>query len=404
MSARSSRRALVWCAIGLALAPAVARAQDRVKDDPRARAFFDVGAEAYGKGQYLLAVDAFQEAYAITERPGLLFSIAQAYQRQFRASGDERHLEQAIDHYRRYLARVSSGGRSAEASEALNKLLLVAERLHPVNRASPARSQIFGRLLLSSRTPNVTLTVNGDVVETLPTALELPADQYRVVAEARGYESRTELVPIVAGGAFPLAIELRALPARLELTGPTGAEAFVDGRSVGWLPVAALSLPAGEHWVSVRRAGYRTASAPVRLERGQSTRVELQLETTLQRNAAWVVGAGALVGVGLTGVLAGLAYDRDREARTLDERRRTASISVAEVERLNDALDARDELRAGAAIAGVASVAMIGSALLLYVADSPAPPLMPATHAAQRSGVAWRPLAGPLWVGASATF
>ena len=130
-----------------------ARADDKLKDDPRARQFFEVGAQAYAKGQYLLAIDAFKEAYTITQRPGLLFSLAQAHQRQFRASGDEQHLVQAIEHYRRYLSRVSSGGRHADASAALNSLLVVAERLHPPNQASPGRSQVFGRLLFSRSTP-----------------------------------------------------------------------------------------------------------------------------------------------------------------------------------------------------------------------------------------------------------
>lgn len=400
------RRSSVALCLALLLGGRSSHAEDGVKDDPRARAFFDVGAEAYGKGQYLLAIDAFQEAYALTERPGLLFSIAQAYQRQFRVSGDERHLAQAIEHYRRYLARVGNGGRAKEASQAQTKLLAVAERLHPQNQASPGRSQIFGRLLLSSRTPGVRLSVNGDAVDSLPIALELPADKYRVVAEARGYEGRAEDVTIVPGEAFPLSVDLRPLPAKLELSGPAGSEAFVDGRSVGWLPIAPLSLPAGEHWVSVRRAGYRTQSALVRLEQGQSSRLALDLETTLQRDAAWVVGVGAAVGVGVTSVLGVLAYQRDREARDLDERRRESNISVSEGQRLNDALDARDELRAGTAVAGVVSVAMLGSALVLYFADSPAPPVVRETRSLEpTSSIQLWPLAGSAWgLAASATF
>jgi tetratricopeptide (TPR) repeat protein len=385
-----------------------ARADDQLKDDPRARQFFEVGAQAYAKGQYLLAIDAFREAYAITQRPGLLFSLAQAHQRQFRASGDEQHLAQAIDNYRRYLARVPSGGRHDEASSSLNSLLITAERLHPPNQASPGRAQVFGRLLLSSSTAEAKLTVNGEAVETLPTALELPAQKYRVTATAPGFEASTQEVSIVAGSSVPLNVELRPLPAKLQISGPAGAELFIDGRSVGWLPMAVLSLTGGEHWVSLRRSGRKTQSALVRLQRGQTAQLEMKLESTLQRDTAWVVGTGALVGLAVTVPLALLANARDNEARRLDERRRGGGISPAEGRRLNDSLDARDELRAGATIAGVTTAALIGSALVLYFADTPAPPWGGAGQASARvspGDVSWRPLLGSVWgVGAGGNF
>ena len=407
MSQRARALFALWLAC-LLLRVVPAAAADDLKDDPRARQFFEVGAQAYSKGQYLLAIDAFNEAYAITQRPGLLFSLAQAHQRQFRSSGDEPHLAQAIEHYRRYLAKMPSGGRHNDASAALNTLLAVAERLHPPNQASPGRAQIFGRLLLSSSTAEAKLTVNGETVESVPTALELPADKYRVVASAPGFETRTQEVSIVAGSSVPLNLELRPLPARLRLSGPAGAEVFIDGRSAGWLPMGELSLTAGEHWVSLRRSGRKTRSALVRIERGQVAQLELALETTLQRTAAWVVGAGAVVGVGLTGTLAVLAYARDREASSLDRDKREGNITLAQGQRLNDALDARDELRTGATVAGVTTAALIGSTLILYFADTPAPPWGAASHASLRPApteVAWQPLVGGVWgMSASSSF
>jgi tetratricopeptide (TPR) repeat protein len=400
MSALSPRLWPLLLLVGLSLATLRAHADDGLKDDPRARQFFEVGAQAYNKGQYLLAIDAFEEAYAITQRPGLLFSLAQAHQRQFRASGDEQHLAQAIEHYRRYLARVGSGGRHAEASALLNSLLVVAERLHPPNQASPGRSQVFGRLLLSSSTPEAKLTVNGETVESVPTALELPADKYRVIAAAPGFETSTQEVSIVAGSTVPLNLELRPLPAKLQISGPAGAEVFVDGRSVGWLPMAVLALPAGEHWISLRRSGKKTRSALVRIQRGQTAQLELTLESTSQRDAAWVVGTAAVIGVGVTGTFAILAQLRDREATSLDRDRREQGITPAQGLRLNAALDARDELRAAATVAGVTTAVMIGSTLLLYFADTPAPPWGGASHAQlrrPRPGIGWQPLLGSVW-------
>src|SRR5882672_9815610 len=102
MTRVASRLLLALVVLAQLVAPRGAHAEDP-RDDPRAREFFDFGARAYSNGQYLLAIDAFQEAYKLTERPGLLFSLAQTHQRQFRASGDEQHLAKAIDSYRRYL-------------------------------------------------------------------------------------------------------------------------------------------------------------------------------------------------------------------------------------------------------------------------------------------------------------
>jgi hypothetical protein len=49
----------------------------------QARAFFEIGAQAYAVGDYVAALDAFREAYALEKRPGLLFSTAQAHRRLF---------------------------------------------------------------------------------------------------------------------------------------------------------------------------------------------------------------------------------------------------------------------------------------------------------------------------------
>ncbi len=376
--------------LGVLAAAPPARAGEELKDDPRARQFFEVGAQAYAKGQYLLAIDAFKEAYKLTERPGILFSLAQAHQRQFRATGDERHLTLAIDHYRRYVARVPSGGRHDEASASINTLLKLVERLRPGGLGAE-RERIFGKLLLSSPTPQAVLTVNGDVVESLPTAVELPADKYSVSATAPGFVPASQDVLVVAGSSVPLNLELQPLPAKVTLSGAPGAEAFVDGRAVGWLPLAELALPAGDHWVGARQSGRETRSTLVHLERGQSVDVDLRLETTTRRQAAWITGGVALAGAAVSVPLAVLALMRDGEANDLEVSRRQGNITPAEGQRLNDALDARNQLRTGAVVAGVTAAAFLGAALVLYLGEVPAPP---STSIAPRAGVRVAPLVG----------
>lgn len=390
---------LAWLS-SLAVAPRWAAAQER--DDPRARQFFEFGAQAYSKGQYLLAIDAFEQAYALTERPGLLFSLAQAHQRQFRASGDEQHLAQAIDSYRKYLARVPSGGRRADAEHALNTLLASAERLRGSDQRGPARA-VFGRLLLSSSTPSASLTVNGETVESLPTALELPAEKYRVVATAKGFETRVQEIVLAPGSTVPLNLELEPLPALLHVTGAAGAEVLVDGRVLGSLPLGDVASTGGEHWVSLRKSGYKTRSVRVRLEQGQTAEVRLVLERTFQRNLAAVVGGGAGIAGIASVTLALLSWQRDASARKLAQRL-SGEVSEAEAKQLNRDVEARNQLRSLAVAAGVVTAAMLGGSLLLYAFDTPAPPTTAETtpSALRAPGLTVTALAGPAW-GAAAT-
>lgn len=343
---------------------------DEPRDDPRARQFFEFGAQAYNKGQYLLAIDAFEQAYALTERPGLLFSLAQAHQRQFRTSGDAQHLAQAIDSCRKYLARVESGGRRSDVQQSLNSLLAIADRLQAKDQGSHGQ-RVFARLLLSSSTPDATLTINGEAVESLPTALELPADKYHVVATAKGFEPRTQDIALAAGSTVPLNLELKPLPALLDVVGPANAEVLVDGRSVGWLPLGHISLSGGDHWVSLRRSGYRTRSVLTRLERGQTVKVRLSLETTFQRDAARVV-AGAGVATGIASITLGiLAWQRDTSAKDLSKRFHEQATE-ADADQLDRDVAARDRFRTLALVGGVTTVALLGSSLLLYSSDTPA--------------------------------
>lgn len=399
-------RHLLLCA---ALASALpARAQEPLRDNPTARQFFEIGAQAYDKGQYLLAIDAFEQAYSLTERPGLLFSLAQANQRQFRVGGDEKFLARAIDNYRKYLARVGSGGRHQEAEQQLNALLTVAERLHPSTAAAPNRTQVFGRLLLSSSTPNAKLTVNGERVESLPSALELPADNYKIVAEAAGFERKEQELKIVAGSSVPLNVELVALPSRFRLRGPAGAEVLLDGRPLGWLPLGEVQATPGEHWITVRRAGRETRDVRVRLQRGQTTDVAVTLETTFQRKLAWAsAGLGAAAAL-TAGGLAIAAVVHDQKAQSLEERRQQSGLSLDEARSLNSHVGTRNDLKTAAMVGGVASAALLGAAAVLYFADTPA---LPATRDARPNAPhadrSWQvaPIAGSAWgLSASAAF
>ena len=363
------------------------------RDDPRARQFFEVGQQAYGKSEYLLAIEAFEQAYAIVQRPGLLFSLGQAHQRQFRVKAEEAHLQAALEYYRRYLTADATGRRRAEALAAIESLTTIAQQLHP--NGGEESGAIFGKLLVSSPTPGVAVSVNGDRVETLPASLELPSNTYAVNAQAPGYAAERRDVSIAVGVTVPLNFDLRPLPSGLRIHGPVGAEAFVDGRPVGFLPAPSLSLPAGEHWVSLRQPGRTTRNVRVELLRGQTTRTELELDTSSQRHAAWIVGASGALALVATGVFVGAAVARDNVASDLEARRGQGQLSSRDGDRLNAAVDGRNRFRTLAVASSVSTVALVGTALALYISDSPAPPHnQNGGTAAETSGIELRAFGG----------
>ena len=92
--------------------------------DPEAdgRVLFEIGVTAYQKGQYAAAIAAFSEAYRITKRPGLLFSLAQAYRRSYEKTHEPSQLREAVQYYTRYLATNASGEHRTEAATWLQQL------------------------------------------------------------------------------------------------------------------------------------------------------------------------------------------------------------------------------------------------------------------------------------------
>src|SRR5580692_27350 len=92
----------VWaCLLAFALLPTGARADDAPVE--HAQALFNVGAQAYAQGEFASAIEAFEEAYRASPRPGILFSIAQAHRKQFYVARAPSNLRAAIKHYHAYL-------------------------------------------------------------------------------------------------------------------------------------------------------------------------------------------------------------------------------------------------------------------------------------------------------------
>ena len=96
------------CALAVVLASSVgAYAQEAEPsaetNEAEARGLFEAGRSAYSAGRYEAALDYFQRAYALSERPAFLFNMGSAAERL-------RLDDEALDAYRRYLEAAPEAG------------------------------------------------------------------------------------------------------------------------------------------------------------------------------------------------------------------------------------------------------------------------------------------------------
>ncbi|MEM9068243.1 MAG: tetratricopeptide repeat protein [Myxococcota bacterium] len=104
---------------------AFAQEEELSDEDQRARRLYEVGDDLYSQGRYEEALAAFQEAYELSERPLLLFNIANAQER----AG---HWEEAVESLRAYLPNADESERSRIESR-IESLERRVERLRQQN-------------------------------------------------------------------------------------------------------------------------------------------------------------------------------------------------------------------------------------------------------------------------------
>src|SRR5262249_14167768 len=125
------------------------------------------GDKAYSAGNFPAAIRAFQEAYKRAPLPPLLFSMAQAYRRQYAIDRKQENLREAIGYYRKYIEQVPQGGRRADAAAALTELEVMLPQSAPGDAAAaPAQpgaseNQSPTRVMISSTVKAVQISLDG---------------------------------------------------------------------------------------------------------------------------------------------------------------------------------------------------------------------------------------------------
>jgi hypothetical protein len=373
--------------------PALAQTREDVE---RAKASFQAGATAYAAGEYLAAIQALDAAYELTPVPAIAFSLAQAERRQYFVAHERSHLDRAITLFRKYVEQVTSGGRRADALDALSQLEPLAAQPIGGGGSRPAAAETArpARLMITADAPGARLTLDGGEAVASPLIREVQPGVHRLEASAEGFFPEQREVTAVAGELVPTAVVLRERLGAVALTTPADAEVYLDGSFVrrGGEGLA-LSLASGVHRLTVAQKGHRVSSRVLQIERGQSQDLHVTLEPTRQRKAATVLflSGGAALGAGV--VLGLLASRAENRAQDFLARRSSGNVSSADLSRYEQAVADRNHYRVAAAGSLGVMAGCLVTGLFLYHLDQADPEQLYRTSLSTERGR--RPIGGP---------
>jgi hypothetical protein len=368
--------------MGLALLPAAARAQSPA-DLERAKESFKAGAVAYGAGDYLAAIQALESAHALTPLPAIAFSLAQAERRQYFVDHEPAHLDRAISLFRRYVQQVPSGGRRGDALDSLAQLeplaagrpgsspaVAPALAAPPTAEVAPARPT---RLMITAEAPAARLSLDGEPAAASPLIRRVQPGQHSVEVTAPGFFPVTRELTAVPGELIPVALTLNERPSGLAIAAPGGTELFLDGVFMGRGGASlTLLLPSGPHRLTAARNGYRVWSRDLKLERGQTSEVRVQLQPTGQRAAARLLFIGGGVALGAGVVFAALGFRAQQRAQDFLDRQARGNVSSGALDDYGSDVIARDRYRLASAGALASALGLTITALFLHELDHPA--------------------------------
>jgi hypothetical protein len=257
--------AFAFATITLSLVAVGARAQTApLTPEARKEAAerFDRGLRLFNQGENAGALVEFKRTYELTGDPSTLLNIGLVYA----------ELKRPVD-----------------AVDALDTLLKSSAKLTPEQRQKAERVRAEQRTFVSFLTvdANVTAMIEVDGVEAAHTPfagpLRVAAGHHVVGAVAAGYQPSRKTIDIAGGETQKLSFALvpgEAALGHLALhCSLPDAGVYVDGADSGRTPLSqTLALNPGPHHVEVRRDGYRTATADIKLDLGAVADVTLEPE------------------------------------------------------------------------------------------------------------------------------
>ena len=365
--------ALIASTLLLAAIPALA------DDDAQSRAYFETGAKAYEKGDYPNAIRAFDQAYALTKRPGLIFSIAQSYKRQYAVDSNPANLRKSLEYYRRFLAEDKSGKRRGDATSAIMEVEAIIGRLPAEQQAAAAQAPEAPQptqISVTTQVEDATISIDGGAPQPLE-PVEVKPGKIKVVIQAPGYFPEERELFAREKQMTAIDVPLRPMPAKVTIEGRIGSTVTIDGSPRGTLPLLSpLEIDAGERTIAVSQSGFATFSKEYNLVRGQNTQVKVDLSRTRQRIASFILFGTGIVFAG-TGVLTALGSAGSYGAgiQISNKLKRDGGyMSAADLEQYNKLKDQQSGLIVSTTVAFNLAAATGALGFLLYYFDDPKVP------------------------------
>ena len=284
-------RRISWLALPCALyfSSAPAHAGDAAKAPPKTEAElnkaqaaqrFDRGLQLFNEGDNAGALAEFKQTYALMPNPIVLFNIGLVY---------------------------AAMGRPVDAVDALTPVVdsatLSPEQRERAQKTLVDQQQRIARVSVSTVPAGARIDVDGVEVARTPLSgpLRVAEGSHVIGAVAEGYaHARKEI--IVAGNAdaslsFELVLGAAKRPANLTIRSRTAdAEVLLDQQLIGKTPLSAsLAVPAGQHSIELRRAGYQSGKQQV--EVGESSTADVTLDLAVDSQALAKEGADLTISV-----------------------------------------------------------------------------------------------------------
>lgn len=246
------------------------------------KSHYEVGQAYYDQGRYQDAIKEFEEAYRLSQRPALLFNIAQAYERMGK-------LDKVQEYLKRCLAAPNIKNRQAIEERLKN----IEERLRQTN------------VQINCEVADADVFIDGKHAGKTPLSAPLPVEpgSHEIKVFKKGYSQFSGFVSVVAGLSVPVTVKLTP--------------------GVSTEPPPVIGTPSGKEAPSAvtTETAAATESGPVAASDGKSRK----------RFWTWVaMGTGG--GLVLVGGLVGMgALGKANDAKTSDDDTAKSAKTLAAV-------------------------------------------------------------------------
>lgn len=270
------------------------------------------GDDAMESGRPADALAAYNEAYAISKDPALLYNKGRALQ--------------ALTEYPQALSELEAFDKQAPADlkarvPGLPKM--IAELRARVTTLTIACDVDGARVRFRDRTIGRCPVLEPVVVNAGKGTLEVTADQYmpwQRDVDLPGGGTATYDVHLLSKNTTGVLVVKSSTPS---------AEVTIDGKVSGTAPVE-TSLSAGTHTVELRRDGYKPAKTSAVVGAGEKKEIDVTLESEPGLLGRWWfwAGVGAVVAGGVAVVIA-LNTEKEAESGTVPPGRVVGGLSIS---------------------------------------------------------------------------